>query len=116
AGPRLALVKPLQPWRSGAQIGRHREAADHHLRLGEEAVALLAGPRPHRARRQVARRSEIRPPLAYLAVEPAPGIDHPNPGIDRLDPRPLRRAAALGAQNINRPHASPPTATRKRRL
>src|SRR5229473_2009787 len=112
AGAGRALVKPFQPRRPGAQIERKRPAAEDHVGLGEQPVAFLAGPPAGAVRREIAGRRIGGPSLTVFAVEPAAGVGQPDPWIDRLDPRPLRRADALDAQNIDAWHACSPIITR----
>src|ERR1700730_1426925 len=104
AGAGLALVKPFQSWRSRAQIERKWPAADNYLCCAKKPVALLRGSHPRRAGRQVARRGELGPGFANLAVEPAAGVDQLNRRVGRLDLGTICGADALGGQNVNRSH------------
>src|SRR5205807_3373275 len=101
AGAGWALMKPFQPRRPGAEVERKRPAAEDNFRLGEQPVALLAGAAAGAVRPQVTGSGIGRPGLAIFAVEPAAGIGQPDPGIDRLDLRPLRRTDPLDRKNVD---------------
>ena len=104
AGAGRALVKPFEPRRPGTQVERERPAAEDHLGVGEEAVALLAGARADRTRPQIARSGVGRPGLPIFAVEPASGIGQSDRRIDRLDLLPILGAEALNYENVDPSH------------
>ena len=101
AGTGRALVEPLEPLCPRAQVEGERPAAQHHLRVREQTVALLAAAGAVGARREVAARRERRPGVAIFPVEPAAGVGKLHARIDRLDFPALRRAQPHNAQHVD---------------
>ena len=105
AGAGRPLVKPLELWRTGAQVTRKRPSPANHLRFGEQAVALLAAARTRGARRQVAQRGKGWPGLANFPVVPAASVaSGGRPGQRPRVPAFLGTDALEDAQHIDVAH------------
>jgi len=97
-------MKPLELGRARAQVTRKRPTPQDHLRLRQQAVALLAAADTFGPRSQVTRRGEGRPALPNLAVKAAAGVGQADASIDGLDPPPFLGADPLDAQHIKVTH------------
>jgi hypothetical protein len=101
-------MKPFQPRCPDAQIERKWPAAQDYFRFCQEAIAFLLGPRARSAWRQVTRRGEGWPSLAYFAVIPAPGVGQLDRRIDGLNLRSIFGTDALNTQHVGPLHGYSP--------
>src|SRR5206468_5984747 len=111
AGPRRALMKPLETWRPRSQIEGERPAAQDHLGLSQELVALRSRAGWTGALAQVALHSPLGPGLPDLVVEPPAGVDDVKPCVEACDLRELVIPNRLDDQDVDRCGAPGPYST-----
>ena len=93
-------MEPFELGRPAAHVEDEGKAAEDHLRLGQQPVALLARAIAVRVGPEVASRSEGRPRLPDLPVEPPARVRQPDRRIDGLDPRAIRALVRCMARTL----------------
>ena len=95
-------MKPPKPWRPCPQIKGKRPAAQNHLCLSQEAVALCQRAGWTGPLSQVALHGPLGPGLSDLVIEPAARVDDAEPRVEALDLRQLLIADGLDDEDVDR--------------